>query len=405
MSIWNGNTIKSSKLSSYQNDSFGRSKIGIPNTLYEYNFQYNKAPLVWDEVISGSGVATHLPNESSIQLSTGDTVSGSGATRQTLQYFRYRPGKELSFQETFAFGDIQTNVVKRVGYYDSNNGIFLEQNGTDGLYYLVLRSKTTGSIIDIKIQQSDWNIDQLNLADFTKVQIFSCSLQWLGVGSVLCGFVIDRIFRPVHIFNHANISSSVYMTTPNLPVKYEIYNDGTGEEIGTMKQICATVITNAGTDSEVAYTHSVQNTATKTVGTTLTNLLTIRPKLLFNSIENRGQINPGSISIVNTGTGTAIYKLVYNTTLGGTPSYNSASSNSIVEYDIAGTTVTGGEVIDSGFVSSSVQAKSSQQISIGFRYPLTLDAAGSVQNTLTLAVQALSGTVDVMGSITFNENY
>jgi hypothetical protein len=397
----------------YNKDSFGRDRIGIPQTQYEYDFQYNKAPLIWGEKATGSGTATHLPNESSIELSNGSTTDTHGIIRQTFKYFRYRPGKSLEFQETFAFGAITENVVKRVGYYDADDGIYFEQDGVNSVYNLVLRSSTTGSPVNNLISQDNWNIDKLDgtgtsgiTADFTKVQILSVGLQWLGVGSVLCGFVINRIFYPVHIFNHANSLTSVYMKTPNLPVRYEIVNSGTAGGIDTMKQICATVITNGGIDKEFSYVHSLPDVVSKTgISTTYVNIVNIRPKSTFNSITNRGQILPARVEINNVGSGTLYWQLVYNSTLGGTPSYTSVGNNSITEYDVAGTTLSGGEIIDSGTLQSTNQSKSAQSANVGALYPLTLDIDGLNPKNLVLAVKAATGTVDVTAHMTFLEIY
>jgi hypothetical protein len=412
---WNTNGIPTGVPSpnNYNNDSFGRARVGIPSTQYEYSFQYNKAPIIWDERITGSGSSTHVQLESSVALNTGSTTDTNGITRQTFQYFRYRPGKSLEFQETFVFNVITTNVIKRVGYFDDLNGVYFEQDGENDVYKIVKRSYVTGSVVNTEIAQSNWNVDTLDgsgrsgiTADFTKVQILSVNLQWLGVGSIVCGFVINRTFYPVHIFNHANTIDTVYMTTANLPLRYEIFNRGTAGAPDTMKQICSTVITNGGVDEEVSYIHSVQNVAIKaSIGTTFTNLINIRPKATFNSIVNRGQILPASIEINNTGTGTLLYELVYNATIAGTPAYNSAGANSITEFDIAGTTISGGEIIDSGQVISSNQVKSGQKSSIGVKYPIALDIDGANPKNLVLAVRALTGTVDAVGSITFAENY
>jgi hypothetical protein len=401
------------KTNIYELDSFGRGRVGLPHTQYEYDFQYNKAPLIWNEKVTGTGAATHLPNESSIELSTGGTADTAGVIRQTKSYFRYRPGKSLEFEMTFAFGDIQTNVIKRLGYHDANDGIYFEQNGTDSIYYLAVRTSTSGSPLDTeKIVQASWNIDPLDgtgpskiTADFTKTHIFTVTFQWLGVGSVVCGFNIDGAFIPVHRFNHANTFTTVYMKTANLPVRYEIFNSGIATETGTMKQICATLITNGGIDPEFAYVHSFDPIVKTSIGTTYTNIVNIRPKATFNSITNRGQIKPVRVEVNNIGSGTVFWQLLYNPTLGGTPSYTSVGANSITEYDTAGTTVTGGEVIDSGTLLSTNQSKSTQSAAVGALYPLTLDIDGANPTNLCLVVKAATGTVDVAVNITFNEIY
>jgi hypothetical protein len=392
-------------------DSFGRQRVGLPSTQYEYDFQYNKAPLIWDEKATLTGVATHLPNESSVELSTGGTADTAGIIRQTLSYYRYRPGKTLEFQETFVFGPMVTNCRKQVGYFDDNDGVFLEQNGKTGKYELTILSSTSGSPVANTVPQDRWNIDKLNgngpsgiTIDFTKSQILSIDLQWLGVGSVAIGLVVNRRFYPVMRFDHANSLSLVYMKTANLPMRYRIFNDGVASETGTMKQICATLITNGSVDKEVSYTHTAGTNSVITVGTSFARILAIRPKLTFNSLPNRGQVFPSKIEITNVGTGLAYWRLLYNPTI-TTPAWNSLGDNSITEQDIAGVYGGGGELVDEGALISSNQGKSSQLSNVGVKYPLALNIDGTIATNFMIVARGDNGSVDLTATFSVEENY
>ena len=68
-------------------------------------------------------------------------------------------------------------------------------------------------------------------------------MQWLGVGRVRVGFNINGVIYYAHYFNNANNLGSVYMSTPNLPVRYEV--SSTGGSV-TLDQICCTVQSEGG---------------------------------------------------------------------------------------------------------------------------------------------------------------
>jgi hypothetical protein len=118
-----------------------------------------------------------------------------------------------------------------VGYYDDSNGLFVELQ--DSTINFVLRSTKTGVVTEDRISQSNWNIDPLNgsgpsgiTLDITKAQILFIDFEWLGVGTVRVGFVIDGKIYYANYFNHANIIDSTYMKTATLPISYEIKNTG-----------------------------------------------------------------------------------------------------------------------------------------------------------------------------------
>ena len=52
-------------------DAFQRLRVSLPSTQYEYNFQYNDAPSIWDNKITGLATRTHQPAISSVRLITG----------------------------------------------------------------------------------------------------------------------------------------------------------------------------------------------------------------------------------------------------------------------------------------------------------------------------------------------
>jgi hypothetical protein len=144
----------------------------------------------------------------------------------------YQPGKSLLNLNTFVMNAQESGLEQRVGMFDANNGIFFEDTGT--AYQIVRRSYTSGSSVDDPILQSAWNGDKLDgtgasgyTLDPTKATIMFADYEWLGMGAVRIGFVIDGRFIVAHTFKNANDLTTVYMQTANLPIRYEIETTGT----------------------------------------------------------------------------------------------------------------------------------------------------------------------------------
>jgi hypothetical protein len=145
---------------------------------------------------------------------------------------------------SFAGNEPITGLVQEVGYFDDDNGVVLRADG--GEVQLVIRSSTSGSVEEEVVPQSAWNIDTFPALDFSKANIFMADLEWLGVGRVRAGFVVDGEMRYCHEFNHANAINTVYMTSAILPVSYKITNSASIASSARLKQICSTVISEGG---------------------------------------------------------------------------------------------------------------------------------------------------------------
>jgi hypothetical protein len=220
-------------------DAFGRARVSEPFTLFDSVLRHSKNVELWNETISG-GTSEHLPNESSVLMTV--TASGESILRRTRKRFPYQPGKGLNILQSFAGSEPQEGLVQELGLFDDNNGVILRASGTT--IQFVIRSSTTGSPVETVVNQSEWNIDTAPWLDFSKTNIFTADLEWLGVGRVRCGFVLDGEYYYCHEFNHANNLDAVYMTTAVLPLSYAIKATATAS--GSMKQICSNVTSEGG---------------------------------------------------------------------------------------------------------------------------------------------------------------
>lgn len=388
-------------------DAFGRVRVSTPRTLFDAKQLHDNAPLFWDEQeVSGAGTTTsYSSNRASTTM--GVTLNTAGRrVRQTYQRFNYQPGKSLLVLMTSVFckNGGGPGITKRMGYMDDNNGLFLEQDG--GVYYLVKRSNVTGSPVETRIAQTNWNVDPLNgsgnsgiTIDFTKSNIFVIDLEWLGVGRVRLGFNIDGVTYVAHEFLNANVLDSVYMSTPNLPLRYEIINDGTGiaEEI---ECICTSVISEGDLDPlgvnryiSTAGTHCDANTAD-----TIYAIIGIRLKSSYIGTV----IEFLEMSMINEQGDDYEWLLIFNPTVAGTFTYTSLA-NSAIEYALGNTpnTVTGGTQLAGGWVKSagSVGAITSQldnALSLGASISGTVDE-------IVLCARPLTNGADIQAGIIWKE--
>lgn len=388
--------------SSFRTDLFGRIKTSDPYTLFDSSHRYKKSGDFGEEV-SGSGEITHLVNESSLSLNVG-TASGDKATLESYKVFPYQPGKSLQVMQTFVFSPAKANLRQRVGYFSRQNGIFLEQDGSN--IYLVKRSYATGEVVETRVSQSDWNVDPLNgegpsdyTLDLSKAQIFWTEYEWLGVGSVRCGFAIDGYFIPVHAFHHANTTTSVYITTASLPLRYEIENTGAVASASSMKQICATVLSNGG------YTRKTEDwTATRSTQVGVSSDFYPIVSIRMASGRTDSVILPEAISILGRSAGDYEFGLFRNSTITGGSWVAHAPSGSNVEYNVSATAMSDGVLVNQGFFSSSNQSIGSISLGDVARWDLQLGRTNSttpVSDTITLAVRSLGGSQNVVGSLSW----
>jgi hypothetical protein len=224
-------------------DAFGRQRFSEPFTLFDSMLRYTKRTDLWDEKVVGSGTTSYLFNESSLDLVT-TVASGDSVLRRSRRHFPYQPGKSLLVMASFVGNEPLAGLVQEVGYFDDDNGIILRANGEE--IELVIRSSASGSAEEERVPQSEWNIDKLPELNFSKANIFMTDLEWLGVGRVRAGFVIDGEMRYCHEFNHANIIDTVYMTSAILPVSYKISNSSSIASPARLKQICSSVVSEGG---------------------------------------------------------------------------------------------------------------------------------------------------------------
>lgn len=331
-------------------DAFGRLRVSEPFALFDNSYRTGDDTRSFDTDSAGTGGATltYLNNESTIAMDIG-ADSGDALYRQTTRNFQYQPGKSLLILNTFVMNEGKANLRQRVGYFDINNGIFLEQDGTN--VYIVKRTQISGTPTDIRIAQSQWNVDRLDgtgasgiTLDISKAQIQWMDLEWLGVGSVRVGFVINGQFIIAHIFHHANDIDSVYMTTATLPIRYEIENTGVTSGSSRLKHICNSIMSEGGYSPVVETRSAATSLAGLIMSQTVYNpLISIRLK----SGYDYAVVVPTMMNLYGLQSNAYGYKILTDATItGGT--WVSADPESTVEYNVTATALTGGVTVMQG---------------------------------------------------------
>lgn len=382
----------------FRTDFFGRTKVSNPYTIFEAEHVYAPSGRYNPET-AGNGSFIHVPDESVMDLRvTG--VQGDRVTTESKRVIPYQPGKALQIMESFTMAPPQPGLRQRVGYFSRTNGIFLERLGNQT--FMVLRHIASGQVLEERVPQSEWNIDPLDgsgdtglTLDLTKSQIFWLEIEWLGVGSVRTGFAYNGNFITVHQFNHANLKTSTYMRTASLPLRYEIENTTTNNQLSTMKHICSVAISNGGFDERPELEVVSRELS---VGTDLIPVFAIR------MAEGRTDsvVVPGPDQIVPTAAGNFKFILLRNpTTLTGGTWVPNGRGN--VEYNITATGVTGGQALRIGYAAGTNQSATSAELTDVDQFDLQLGRTNSdspVSDVLCLAIQTLSGnsSIAVSGS-------
>lgn len=377
-------------------DAFARQRMSEPSTIFDSKLISDELPISWDDSeISGSGTTgTHNANQASFTLAVSNLTAGKRA-RQTYRRFNYQSGKSQLGIFTGVLGAPVSGNSKKIGLFDDDNGAFFDSTGsTIGVN---IRTFTSGSAVDIRVVQSSWNIDKMDgtgesgiVLDFTKTQIFFFDFEWLGVGTVAFGVFVDRKPYYIHFTNNANAISLVYMSTPNLPVRYEIENDGTGAA-DSLLQICSTVISEAG-QQETGLTLGINRGATSFVTNNNSNIYPLIA-LRLNSSYLGSTVKPESFSIVCTTSAAYCWYLILDPTVTGTALSWTALSNSSIDYDIAttnATTVSGGTILKTGVSRETNSGGAGVNNTLINDFALGSDISGTAQ-VLVLAVQRVNG--------------
>jgi len=406
-----GNLVGPANPSGTAVDAFGRARVSMPLTLFDSSHRYKDNGL-WSTSNTAGSTYTHNANAGLIELNLPINLNAE-IVRETSKVFSYQPGKSLQILSTFVMNPAKAGLRQRVGYFGAQNGIYLELDGTT--INFVERSFVTGVVTETRVAQANWNIDTLlgNVnsspsgitLDISKAQIMFADIEWLGLGTVRCGFVINGQLIHCHSFHHANLIESTYMTTASLPLRYEIKNTIATASASTLKQVCSTVISEGGYElrgDQWSIGTPVQTPKTMTTAGTYYPIVSLQLK--STNLDAIAILTALSILGVHNNAASVAWRVVRGGTL-TSPSWQPGSGNSSVEYDLSATAISGGQVLAFGYLSITNQA--SQGIDILqealFKFQLLRNGLTNTPEPITIAMSASVNGVGALASMDWEE--
>lgn len=287
--------------------AFGASINTEPTLMAMYKFYEADQASHFEKKAVGTADVAFDAAFGGIKLSTG-TADGDSVTYTSHKYHHYRPGNGMPITFTMKAGDTgKTNLERRVGLFDDNDGVFLEMIGTS--VAAVIRSSLTGT--ENTTDRSNWTGDRLDGAgghhnlsgvtlDPTKNSIWWIDYQYLGAGAVRFGTFVDGNKVICHTVGHYNALDRQWAATPSLPFRMEQKNNGITASSSEWHVFCA-VVQSEGYSGQSLQPVTVNNTKTMTSTTDFIPILSFQPSQInINGFENRIRALIRSYSIIST---------------------------------------------------------------------------------------------------------
>lgn len=380
-------------------DAFGRFRSSQPFTLFDYFHRYTNNSKFNQYTTGTNSTSTFEAHSGALLLSVG-TGTNAAVYRESTKVFAYQPGKSLLVLQTFVMDEPKTGKRTRVGYFDSNNGLFLERTGTD-IYFVRRSTSQTGTVQETRISQENWNLNKLDGTDSNRVyldlsvaQIMFTQIEWLGVGSVIQGFVIDGQFMPCHRWDWANHtgSTTTYMLTACLPIRYELENIASTTSTSILREICCTVISEGGYEL-LGKPRSVGHTVSSPYS--LASKDTVYPVFSMRLKVNRlgAIVLPTNFTLgIDKAANYRYFILVGGVTSGGTW-VDADAIESSVEYKLNATTISGGNAVQMSYINASNQASISPTLAeFPFIYQLERNTFLNTGTEFTVCIETDAST-------------
>lgn len=387
---------------SFPIDAFNRIRVSDPYTLIANNAVNGKRPFQVFESITGLATSTHNSNESQIVMATTGTGS---VVRRNRKRAIYQPGKSLLIYMTGILNDgtNASTVTTKIGYYDENDGYYFQFN--NDVISIVERSSVSGSVVETTVNQTDWNsnrVDGLNNKNYnmdpSKALIYWFNLEWLGVGFVDCGIIVNGENVLVHRFIHSNTLSSPYIKTASLPPTYEIISTGGS---GSMTSICQTAISEGGFNPLGLIYSANMGESTQSISS--------RAPLMVLRIKSGSltQIAIKKISILSTSAANAlveVYRFVDTTAASilDDTTFISANAESNIEYNTAASTiaVTSGVLLSSIYFSNDADSINIEDDSEN----TSITVSNGVSDLIAICVTSLGPRENFIASVNWTES-
>lgn len=330
--------------------AFGELCIAEQTPMIELTFPYNINTDIVTTSITGSGNISNLNRKA--KISSG-TTSDSLARLKSRTILRYSTGVGMCFRASAIFSNPISTGKQYIGIGDSENGFYFGYTGTT--FGIMRRSNS----VDYVINKSTWNRDKLDgsgssgyTLDPTKGNVYQILYQWLGFGCIKC-FIEEPSLGLilVHQIEYAGTSTVVSIDNPSLPLSVEASNGSTSGDV-SVETASMTGMLQGHIIDTIGINNSIGNVKSINVNEE-TNILSIRNKSTFNNCTNKTTLKIQLFDIATEGNKVVTFKVYLNGTINNSSFVNINESNSIVEYDFMGNTITNGRLIYTFYMKNS----------------------------------------------------
>lgn len=264
-------------------DAAGRLRVSTSENLFDIKFLGGQSgSLAVDTSISGAGINIINPTVGRPYQDVESTAGVAGSViRQSLRRFNHQPGKaqRIEMAGVMRLTESGKGVVKRIGFYDENNGAFFED--TEAGMGVVTRSNDSGSPVDVRIEQTNWNKDQMDGSrgtrnpsreklNWDKVQTMGIDFADTLSGRIRFFVKIGGRTIIVHQVDVGNILTVPAFGTSNLPVRYELIT--TAQSPPTSMRTLSASVSSEGPQNSSGTVHSA---GTSFPGVTVTDVTKI----------------------------------------------------------------------------------------------------------------------------------
>ena len=390
-------------------DAFGRLRVSNLFTTFDESSQYRSNTRDWSTLAVGTGVETHISTESAIELNTGGTAAGDGIVRQTRISWRLFPGRSTLIMLCHRFSAAAANAVARVGYFNDDDGVYLQYDTTG--FRLVKRTSISGVPSDaLFVAQANWNVDRFDGTGPSGVTInpqnyntFFISIQHAFLGRITFGFIVNGKLQIAHRIDSGNTAPATLTRSANLPLRAEVRNTGVaGAPVSVVSR--GSIIQVEAGDNEFSrgYLNSRSNSIAGIAVTTRRPVLSIRNSALINGIPNRGWILLYQLSTM-VRSNDILWELVADGTLVGAV-WTPNGGDSTADFDESATSIAGGVVLITGYTPSGAGATAvREQLEVVERYPFVINSLTGAQVPVSLVATSVAGAATAYASFKWRE--
>ena len=194
---------------------------------------------------------------------------------------------------------------------------------------------------------------------------------WYGAGGIYFGMKgPDAHYYLLQIFEHGNVLDDAYLRTPNLPVRYEVANEGTVANLESAIHFGTSMLIEGRYDDDRGYAFVANSSAVPAEVQGRTPLLSVRPAPTasptgstgFGELVNRAMVMPESIDVVSDGA--LLVEIIINGQLDPVPNWSLAGENSVSQYSTNSNAIVGGETIFNFYTTTSSSSDKTESFNV-----------------------------------------